>query len=137
MNTLLIAGAVVLMLDQWSKRAFESRSAVLPSLGSIVRIRRVSHVTSLYNNNSARAILALVWLGALLSAIALRNSGVAFQSESTVMGLGAALGGAGGNLVDILRSRHVVDFVDLGWWPVFNLADIAIIAGLVLAFWPS
>jgi lipoprotein signal peptidase len=29
----------------------------------------------------------------------------------------------------------VVDFIDLGWWPVFNLADIGIVGGLIAAFW--
>jgi signal peptidase II len=46
-----------------------------------------------------------------------------------------AFGGAAGNLLDILRLRSIVDFIDLHWWPVFNLADVAIVAGLVVAFW--
>ena len=50
------------------------------------------------------------------------------------IGLALALAGAAGNLVDILRWRYVVDFVDLGWWPVFNLADVGIVGGLLLAF---
>ena len=50
-------------------------------------------------------------------------------------GLGCALGGAAGNLVDIVRRHHVIDFIDLVWWPVFNLADIGIVGGLLLTFW--
>ncbi len=50
-----------------------------------------------------------------------------------MLGIGCALGGAAGNLLDILRRQHVVDFIDLGWWPVFNLADVAIVGGLLLA----
>jgi len=50
-----------------------------------------------------------------------------------MFGLGMALGGAAGNLRDILRHRYIVDFIDLGWWPVFNLADVAIVGGLILA----
>jgi len=49
------------------------------------------------------------------------------------VGLGLALGGSASNLFDILRDRHVIDFIDLGWWPVFNVADIAIVVGLVMA----
>lgn len=59
--------------------------------------------------------------------------------------LGLLLGGALGNLADrLFRSPgpfrgHVVDFVDLQWngesvWPVFNVADIAIVTGALLAF---
>ena len=53
--------------------------------------------------------------------------------------LGLVLGGAVGNLVDRLVRDHdgaVVDFVDLQWWPVFNVADACIVVGgllLVLA----
>jgi signal peptidase II len=53
-----------------------------------------------------------------------------------LLGLGAALGGAAGNLLDVVRRRSIVDFIDLGWWPTFNLADVAILAGLAAAFWP-
>lgn len=50
---------------------------------------------------------------------------------------GLVSGGALGNVSDrLLRhpgfpSGHVVDFVDLGWWPVFNLADVGIVVGAV------
>jgi signal peptidase II len=50
--------------------------------------------------------------------------------------LGIAFGGAASNLFDLIRRRHVVDFIDLRWWPVFNPSDVAIIGGLVIAFWP-
>ena len=51
--------------------------------------------------------------------------------------LGLQLGGAVGNLVDRLRQGFVVDFIDLNFWPlhdwpVFNLADGSIVAGVTL-----
>ena len=46
--------------------------------------------------------------------------------------LGMQLGGAFGNLVDRLRLGYVVDFIDFKFWPVFNLADSAIVIGAVL-----
>lgn len=45
------------------------------------------------------------------------------------------LGGAAGNLVDRIVLGHVTDFIDIGPWPVFNLADSAIVTGLVLMGW--
>lgn len=42
------------------------------------------------------------------------------------------LGGAAGNLIDRLRWGHVVDFIDLRVWPVFNLGDSAITIGVAL-----
>ncbi|MBB1031258.1 signal peptidase II [Dietzia sp. SLG310A2-38A2] len=53
-------------------------------------------------------------------------------------GLGLILGGAAGNLVDrYLRSPgvlrgHVVDFVSVGWWPVFNVADSSLVVGVIV-----
>jgi len=85
---------------------------------------------------TARAGLVLSWVIALACATALHASGQTFQSQWSMWGVGAALGGAAGNLLDVLRRRSVLDFIDLGWWPVFNVADIGIVAGLVVAFWP-
>ncbi|HEX2699382.1 MAG TPA: signal peptidase II [Acidimicrobiales bacterium] len=52
-----------------------------------------------------------------------------------IVSVGLVLGGAVGNLADRLVRDHggaVVDFVDLQWWPVFNVADAAITCGAVL-----
>ena len=45
------------------------------------------------------------------------------------------LGGALGNLIDRLNAGAVVDFIDVGRWPIFNLADSSIVVGLVLLGW--
>ncbi|GAB05524.1 signal peptidase II [Gordonia amarae] len=55
-----------------------------------------------------------------------------------IVGIALVLGGAIGNLIDrMLRSPgvlrgHVVDFVSVGWWPVFNVADSAVVCGAIL-----
>ncbi len=49
------------------------------------------------------------------------------------MGFGWILGGAFGNLTDrIIHSAGVVDFVDFRVWPVFNMADSAIVVGAIV-----
>lgn len=45
---------------------------------------------------------------------------------------GAIVGGGISNLVDRFRHAYVVDFIDLRWWPVFNLADVSITVGTLL-----
>ena len=54
------------------------------------------------------------------------------------IGFGLIMGGAAGNLIDRIRLRAVIDFLDVyagGWhWPAFNVADSAICAGAALAF---
>ena len=47
------------------------------------------------------------------------------------LGIGLLVGGALGNLVDRFRDAGVTDFFDPPLWPAFNLADVAITAGVV------
>jgi signal peptidase II len=47
--------------------------------------------------------------------------------------LGMILGGAVANAVDRFIQGYVVDFIDLQRWPVFNVADSAIVVGIVVA----
>ena len=42
------------------------------------------------------------------------------------------MGGAIGNLIDRLRLGFVIDFINIGWWPVFNIADSSIIIGITI-----
>ncbi len=60
------------------------------------------------------------------------------EGAALFIGFGAIMGGALGNLIDRIRLRAVIDFLDLyvgGWhWPAFNVADSAICVGAVLAF---
>ncbi len=51
------------------------------------------------------------------------------------LGVGVLLGGAAGNLIDRLRFGAVVDFVDVPWWPTFNVADVAVVVGVILVVW--
>lgn len=44
--------------------------------------------------------------------------------------IGLQLGGAFGNLLDRVVFGRVTDFVDVGWWPIFNVADSAICVGM-------
>ena len=71
-------------------------------------------------------VIGIVWMGRRL------------VSPWWAVGLGMILGGALGNLVDrFFRSPgplrgHVVDFLSIGWWPVFNVADPAVVCGAIL-----
>ena len=48
------------------------------------------------------------------------------------VGAGLIVGGGTANLADRLAGGSVVDLFDLGWWPVFNIADIALTVGVAL-----
>ena len=46
--------------------------------------------------------------------------------------LGLLIGGSASNFIDRVRLGHVTDFIDLGFWPAFNLADAFIVSGVVI-----
>jgi signal peptidase II len=46
--------------------------------------------------------------------------------------LGLLIGGSASNLIDRVRLGHVTDFIDLSFWPSFNLADSFIVSGVVI-----
>jgi len=72
--------------------------------------------------------LAVVVLGLFYAAF--RDA--AAQSLLVRIAFGAILGGAVGNIVDRIQRHFVVDFIDLRWWPVFNVADSCITIGVIL-----
>jgi signal peptidase II len=82
--------------------------------------------------------LPMVVLAVIALAVVLFVVGRAVDRTAIAVALGLVLGGAVGNLLDrLFRSPgfgrgSVVDFVDLRWWPVFNVADAAITCGCVL-----
>jgi signal peptidase II len=135
---LLAFGGMFLLLDQWSKNLAAIHATGQPiTCGRLLRIRCVFHPLMNLSAKRTRIILPLLWLVAIASAFLLHSSGAWFQSRSALFGLSLAFAGAAGNLMDLLRRQHVLDFIDLGWWPVFNLADVGILMGLAVAFWPK
>ena len=52
-------------------------------------------------------------------------------------GAGLIIGGAIGNLGDRLLGGTVVDFIDLSWWPSFNVADVLLTLGVATSLFSS
>lgn len=130
----VVSGGLLLALDQWSKQQVRLHVCHAPVPWGPVKIRYATHVRTLYQRSSGRLGLVVIWFLSLGCAFLLLRNGLWFRSPTALVGLGLAFGGACGNLIDVLRHGHVINFVDLHWWPVFNLADLAIVAGLILAF---
>ena len=131
---LLACGFGIFVADQWSKRAIQAASGNRNlHWGRIVRFHFVAHRKKSFHTTSARAVMIATWTLAVGSSMILYWTGYWFQTAISLAGLGLALGGAASNLLDVLRRRFVVDFIDPGWWPIFNLADVAIVCGLAAA----
>jgi signal peptidase II len=87
------------------------------------------------------AFVPLLAVAATILVVVLVMKGDLVRRPLVAVAAGLVLGGAFGNLADrmvrgpgLLRGA-VVDFVDLRWWPVFNVADSAITCGCVLLLW--
>lgn len=134
MLAMMLSGLTVLLLDLAAKRVVERRGTNNEvRVGPVATIRHVASRKRIYSYAAFRVILFVVWILALVSALLLAASGH-LSTPIARTAIGAALGGAAGNLYDIVKSHSVRDYIDLGWWPVFNLADVAILGGLALAF---
>ena len=60
---------------------------------------------------------------------------MAGHSRVAVIGIGLLAGGGIGNIIDRIRYDSVIDFVAIGPWPRFNIADSAITVGVLLLAW--
>jgi signal peptidase II len=55
-----------------------------------------------------------------------------FDNVSNRIAIGMMFGGTAGNLIDRLRFGVVTDFIDLSFWPTFNIADSSVTIGVIL-----
>ena len=83
------------------------------------------------------SIMAVVAIGAMIFMVARARD----DQRTTIAGLGLVVGGALGNLIDRLAHGVVTDFTLWHWgehyWPMFNVADAALVIGVALLLWPA
>lgn len=134
----LVLALAVFLTDQFLKRLVEGS---MRTGQSIPLVQDVLYLTYVKNSGGAFGILG----GQI--AVLLAGSAVAIvfvlwvllaglPTLLTVVGCGLVLGGAAGNLLDRIAEGWVTDFLDLQFWPlqrwpVFNVADVAIVLGVV------
>lgn len=139
LRTLLAVAAALLILDLVTKALVVAN--IEP--GKPVRIIGDFVTLVIVRNPGAAFSMAtgMTWLLTLVAVavvIGVVRMGRTLRSPWWALGLGMVLGGALGNLIDrFFRSPgplqgHVVDFVSVGWWPVFNVADSSIVCGAIL-----
>ena len=128
----LVSGGVV-ALDQASKAIVAARLQEGTTTVSTVAGIRLRHVVN--RGHPWTSVRGVVGLAIGWAALVVAAAGIAAIVDVTwvCLALGASLGGATGNLIDGIRRRAVIDFIDLRVWPVFNLADAAIVGGAMIA----
>ena len=128
------AALLVIAADQLSKYLVQASMALGQSLppDGVVRLTYVTNTGGLFGLFPDQTLLVTVGAALSLVAIALYYRFLAPKSILARLSLGLLLGGAVGNIIDRIHLGHVVDFIDLGVWPVFNLADAAVTVGVVI-----
>jgi signal peptidase II len=134
---LLVSAACVVLADQLTKmlaaRLLADRRPV--RLSSHVHLCYARNTFGLGGVPSSRSALLVLGGVVLITLLLVVWDGRLFHHSAARVALGAALGGAASNLYDRLRRGAVIDLVKVGWWPVFNLADVGITAGAIAAIW--
>ncbi len=134
MYYILILG--VILLDQVTK--FLVRSSIQLD-HTIPLIDGIFHLTYINNYGAAFSILEgkqFLLIGATLIAVIAVMIFIVWKRKLAhpmlLSGLALIAGGGIGNLIDRIWLGYVVDFFDFRIWPVFNVADIAVVSGCLL-----
>ena len=137
-TSLFILTAAVVGLDQWTKELVRTRlqlGEIWSPIASLTPYIRVVHW-----KNSGAAFGILQEFGGIFTILALIVAIVIIlyfpqiprRDKFLRLALGLQLGGALGNLIDRLSQGYVTDFISVGSFPVFNIADSSITIGVVL-----
>jgi len=133
-NLGLIAFSVV-VIDRMTKYFFlnilsHGRSIeVIPGIFRLTLVENTGSAFGLFRDQAHFFIVASTLVMVLILFYAWRY---ARKKLFLIVTLGLILGGAIGNLIDRVSFGYVIDFFDFRVWPVFNVADSAITAGVTL-----
>ena len=135
MLLMLSVFGVAVVVDQLAKAMVAARLQEGASNGGAicgVRLRHVVNRRKPWGSKGAVRIMTIIWLILAAGAWIVAS---AIEAPSTHFALGVLMGGATGNLLDGISRNAVTDFIDLRVWPLFNVADAAIVAGAILLLW--
>jgi signal peptidase II len=105
---------------------------------SIPVIKHVFYITYILNPGAAFGVLEhktsffLAVAVVMIAAVVYYYPRIPRHYKLLRVGIALMAGGAIGNVIDRIRTGYVVDFFDFRIWPVFNIADTAIVIGVCL-----
>jgi len=136
---LFLVALFIVGADQASKTWIRSN---LPEGYSLFKLGffRITHVQNtgaafglLPDHSLALMIFAIIAGSVVLFFIIYGHRYFPWLGDTAVMlTFGLVLGGTAGNLIDRFRFGYVTDFIDLSYWPAFNIADSALSIGAIL-----
>jgi signal peptidase II len=129
----LVVGAA-LIADQLTKRIVSSQLSLGDSVDLVgpFTIHHVQNSGIAFGLFSSATAIVIVLTGAAIVWMAVFFARSGARHPVLPVALGLVMGGSLSNLVDRIRLGHVTDFLDLRWWPAFNLADSFIVVGVFI-----
>ncbi len=104
-------------------------------LGSLLAFEYIENTGAAFGVLNGRGVVLTLIAAAIVVLLIWRFVRVGQSSPMLAASLGLLVGGALGNIIDRVRLGYVVDFVALGVWPKFNVADSAVTIGVLLVAW--
>jgi signal peptidase II len=136
-HTLTFAATALLVigLDRWTKhlateKLFDSGLRSVPFFGEYIRLTYVENRGAAFGVLQEQTSFFILVGLVVISVIVASYRYIPEPSWFLNVCLGLQMGGAVGNLIDRIQVGYVVDFIDLTFWPVFNVADSAICIGV-------
>ncbi len=140
-----IVAVSVIVLDQWTKNWAVTTMRPRMSAGGdgpIILVGSWLQLTYTENTGAAFSLgTGVTWIFSLIAiivVIVIIRTATRLGSMWWAVALGGLLGGAIGNLIDRLTRApgvgrgYVVDFIQLPYWPVFNVADMCVVGSAIL-----
>lgn len=139
-RALLFAGTAlgVIAIDQITKALVRSDMSIgesRPLIDGVLWLTRVYNTGAAFGMFSEQRPMLIVIAVVVLAVIAYVAFHLRPRSLAARTALALIAAGAVGNLIDRIVLHGVTDFLDLGWWPVFNVADMSLDVGVVLLVW--
>jgi signal peptidase II len=135
---LTVIAATIVIVDQLTKRIVVQSIPLggwwtpIPGMERIFRITHTTNSGAAFGIFPQQGMFFIVIALVVVVAIVLYYRHLPEGSWLIRISLGMQLGGAIGNLIDRLRLGYVIDFADVGFWPIFNVADACITTGVAL-----
>lgn len=124
--------ALLIAVDQIVKGFVATRMDLFQSieLWQFIKLTYIHNTGAAFGILNGSRILFVLFTAALLVLVALVWRKAWMKRYYCAVSL--ILGGALGNCIDRIFRGYVVDFIDFTYWPVFNIADIAVVCGTIL-----
>jgi signal peptidase II len=135
---IIVMAVLILALDQvtklWVQNSMVPQESI-PLLPGIFHLTYVQNTGAAFGIMKGKTLFFVIITAVVVGFVLYIIPQITKGQLQLRLAMGLLLGGAVGNLIDRVRFGYVIDFFDFRIWPVFNIADSAVVVGVALLFW--